>query len=336
MRFRPGFRRSTRLVTSAAVVAALALVQPALAASSDPSGSARQQLVSLLNNVRSANGKSYQTRDSTGYTVDTIKIIQTGQSSYIGVYHVNQNGFFSVRVGTSSDLVNWHYVNVLEPNATQPTIAALSNGSYLVAYEKQEASGASHLEFRTYPTVLGLEIALSTNQFDAPRTLSSVAEGTPSIHDAALSLTLHRSTIHVGFHYYDTSLGVDRNARATLTNLSSWTSQVATDINSALTVGGNIGGRDSLTFQGYPFTVIEAQGIAGDWSSWRVYVWDETARTMTQLSPQTDAGSSAFANAKATAIVDPAGHRALVAAMFIPWQGSAGNEAGPLIYWNEY
>jgi hypothetical protein len=44
------------------------------------------------------------------------------------------------------------------------------------------------------------------------------------------------------------------------------------------TVGGGIGGRDSLTFQGYPFTVLEAQGIAGDWSSWRVYVGDETAR----------------------------------------------------------
>jgi hypothetical protein len=40
-------------------------------------------------------------------------------------------------------------------------------------------------------------------------------------------------------------------ARAALINFSSWTSQVATDINSALTVGGGIGGRDSLTFQGY-------------------------------------------------------------------------------------
>ena len=336
MRFRPGFRRPARLVTAATVVAALALVQPALAASSDTSGSARQQLISLLNNVRSANGKSYQTRDSTGSTVDAMKIIQAGPSSYIGVYHVNQNGFFSVRVGTSSDLAHWQYVNVLEPNASQPTIAAPSNGSYLVAYEKREASGDSHLEFRTYPTVLGLEIALSTKQFDAPRTFSSVAEGTPSIHDATLGPTLHHSTIHVGFHYYDTSLGVDRNARATLTNFSSWTSQVATDINSALPVGGNIGGRDSLTFQGYPFTVVEAQSIVGDWSSWRVYVWDETAKTMTRLSPQTDAGSFAFANPKASAIVDPAGHRALVATMFIPWQGSAGNEAGPLIYWNQY
>jgi hypothetical protein len=57
---------------------------------------------------------------------------------------------------------------------------------------------------------------------------------------------------------------------------------------------------------------------------------------MTRIRPQTDAGSFAFANPKATVIVDPAGHRALVATMFIPSQGSAGNEAGPLIYWNEY
>jgi hypothetical protein len=324
------------LVPAAAVAAALALVQPASAASTDPSGSARRQLISLLDDVSSANGKSYQTRDSSGYAVDTIKIIQAGRSSYIGVYHVNQNGFFSVRVGTSSDLVHWQYVNVLEPSASQPTIAPLSDGSYLVAYEKHETSGDSHLEFRTYPTLLGLEIASSASKLDAPRTLSSVAEGTPSIHDVTLSPTLLRSTIHVGFHYYDTRLGGDRNARATLINFSSWTSKVATDINGALPVGGNIGGRDSLTLQGYPFTVVEAQGIAGDWSSWRVYVWDETAKTMTRIRPQTDAGSFAFANPKATVIVDPAGHRALVATMFIPSQGSAGNEAGPLIYWNEY
>lgn len=323
------------------VACLLAVCVPSFAAAkpapkSDPSGSARRQLISLLNNVKAATGKSYQTRDSKGNTVDTIKIIQTAPSSYLGVYHTSSNGVFYVTVGVSSDLIHWTWQDVLEPSASQPTIAQLSDGSFLVAYEKQDPSGASHLEFRTYATQLSLALASYTSQFDAPPTLSTAHEGTPSIHDATLNTTLASSTIHVGFHYYDTSLGLDRNARGTLTNFTGWTTQIATDINSLLPVGGNIGDRDSVVFRGYPFTLIEAQSTKNDQSSWRTYVYDETAGTMTQLTPQTDAGSYAFANPTATVITDPSGHRALVATMFIPSEGSAANEAGPLIYWNEY
>jgi hypothetical protein len=293
-------------------------------------------LVSLLDNVRAANGRSYQTRDNTGATVDTMKIIQVGTSRYVGVYHVNESGFFSVRAAISSDLVQWQVVSVLEPNASQPTIAELSDGNFLVAYEKRDGRRTSHLEFRIYPDILGLRLPLSTGRFDAPRTLSSVAEGTPNLHDTTMNPILGLSTIHVGFHYFNTGLGVDRNARGTLTNFSSWSSQPANDINSALLVGGNLGARDSLNFSGYPFTLYEAQVVAHDWSSWRTYLYDETAKTMTLVQPQTTAGSYAFANPKATTIIDPRGRRALVATMFIPAEGAAGNEAGPLIYWNEY
>ena len=294
------------------------------------------QLLSLLDNVRSATGKSYATRDSTGYTVDTIKIVQLGPRHYLGVYHVNQYGFFSVRAATSRDLVHWQFVDVLEPNASQPTIVRLSDGNYLVAYEKLTPGGASHLEFRVYPDMPGIQLRLFIAQFDAPATLSTVAEGTPSIHDAAVDPITGRSTIDVGFHYYDTSLGLDRNAHGTLTNFSSWTAGVAGDIDGNLHVGGSIGSRYSFLFRGYPFTLIEAQQLAGSWSSWQIFLYDETMKTMARVYPRTNAGSFAFASPAASVIDDPSGHRALLATAFIPLQGAAGREAGPLVYWNEF
>jgi hypothetical protein len=324
----------------AAAAALLAFASPAFGAgvgqTAGGSERARLQLISLLDNVRSATGKSYKTRDSTGYTVDTIKIVQLGARHYLGVYHVNQSGLFSVRAATSRDLIHWQFVAVLEPNASQPTITQLSDGNYLVAYEKLAPGGASHLEFRVYPDMPGIQLHLFTAQFDAPATLSSVAEGTPSIHDATMDPITGRSRIDVGFHYYDSGLGVDRNAQGTLTNFSTWTSSVATDIDNDLRVGGSIGSRYSFSFRGYPFTLIEAQQIAGEWSTWQIFLYDETTKTIARVQPRTDAGSFSFANPAATVISDPAGHRALLATGFIPQQGAAAGEAGPLVYWNEF
>jgi hypothetical protein len=336
---RRGYGRAAVRAAGAATLALLALAQPAFAIGGKPAGGserARVQLIGLLDNVRAATGRSYATRDSTARTVDTIKVVQLGAHHYLGVYHVNDYGFFSVRAATSRDLVHWRFIDVLEPNASQPTIAQLSDGNYLLAYEKLTPGGASHLEFRVYPDMPGIQLGLFTAQFDAPATLSTVAEGTPSIHDASVEPITGRSRIDVGFHYYDASLGVDRNAQGTLTDFSRWTSSVATDIDSDLHVDGSIGSRYSFSFRGYPFTLIEAQQLPGAWSTWQVFLYDETTKTIARVTPHTNAGSFAFASPSAAVITDPAGHRALLATMFIPLQGAAGDEAGPLIYWNEF
>jgi hypothetical protein len=330
-----------------AALCALLLVIPGPAAAtahrpagsaSDPSATARNQLIGLLENVTAANASAYQVRDSTGLTVDAIKVIQSPDTGYLGVYHVNLGGKFDVRLGTSTDLFHWRYALTLEPNASMPTIAAMSDGSLLVAYEKAEGTGASHLQFRQYPTLRALSLGLSIRKFDAPRTFSSIAEGTPSVRSASVNGLAGSSTIKVGFHYLDTSLGVDRNARGVLTNFSGWSASIATDINGAFNPppGGNIGDRDHLTFLGYPFTLIEAQSVKNDWGSWRVYLYDETARTMTPLSINSAGGSVSFANPTSTVIRDPTGKRALVATMFIHSAGSAPGEAGPLIYYATY
>jgi hypothetical protein len=101
-------------------------------------------------------------------------------------------------------------------------------------------------------------------------------------------------------------------------------------------VQGSIGGRDYVTFDGYPFTVIEAQSTPGSFASWRVYLWDQTAQLLTPLAPNTPGHSTAFGNPKVSIVTDPSGRRALVSSLFVFSEGAGPGEAGPLVYYNEF
>ncbi len=333
---------------------------PGTALAADPSGAARTALTTLLNTVPPAPQSSFATLDSTGQPVGTIKIIANpGGAGYLGVYHVSDaSGAFYVRVATSTDLTHWLYKAQLASNASQPTIAALSNGGFLVALEKYVPSflgltqPTSHVELLFYSSYANLLTGNAAQTFDAPNTLSSAYEGTPSI--AAVSVgppapgflglfagaPLSNSTIDVGLHYYDTTAKVDRQGVAVLTNFGSWSAQIDTRLNAAFTpygIHGNIGGRDELSFDGYPFTVVEAQSEHGDFSSWRVYLYDDTAGALTQLAPKTPGGSVSFGNPKVTVLTDPSGKQALLTSLFV--FGTANNapaEFGPLIYYSEF
>jgi hypothetical protein len=324
----------------------------------DPSATARNQLVGLIDSVPSAPASSYATLDDTGEPLGPIKIIpSTTSGGYLGVYHVvGSDGRFSVRVGTSSDLVHWRYARTLALDASQPTVAALSNGGYLVALEAFVPSvlgltaSTSHLEFRFYPSLSALLGGRSAQTFDASHTLSRRFEGTPSIGAATVGppargllplgggAPMSNSTVQIGFHYYDAAKGVDRNATGVLTNFSRWRSQPNSQLNNAFgsSIAGNIGGRDYVTFGGYPFTVVEAQTRKNDFGSWRVYLYDETARTLTALTPHTSGGSLSFGNPKVTVVTDPAGRRALVTTLYVFSLGNAPGEAGELIYYNDF
>lgn len=315
------------------------------AEASDPSGSARQQLISILQREKTPTGSSYQTRDNTRFTVDTIKIIRLPAGGYLGVYHVNDNGTFHVRVATSSDLINWTYRATLEQRGHDPTVRQLSDGSFLLAYEKVD-SGGTHLRFAHYFSLATLLVNLPQRTFDAPRTLSSAHEGTPNIRSASLS-ALGSSQIKIGFHYYDNSLPApgDREALGTLTDFSRWSAQKNESLNNAFSpVPADIGDRDFVNFRGYPFTVVEARSTAGDWGSWRVYLYDETAKTLTQLAVQTAGGCQSFANPAVTSLTDPSGNRALATSYYVhsdhdgtacPADRAPG-EAGPLVFYTPY
>jgi len=385
-----GYRGFTR-VGVVALLLALVLGGPSVApaAAQQPTEAvAAGQLVGLLNSVPAAPEVSYGTVDNTGQQVATIKIIPSScGSGYIGVYHYEDpDGEFYVRVGTSSDLLHWTYAATLATNASQPTIAALSNGGFLVASEKYIPSvlglftelgnssltsevsqvesnptvgdllnplaaatgvenlayGTTHLEFHFYPNCSDLLSGIATETFDAPMSLSDLAEGTPSLGSISLGAPstvlapMSNSTIQVGFHYYDTTIDRDRNATGVLTDFSNWTEQTNTPLNSAFpaTVHGNIGGRDYLNFEGYPFTIIEAENTEGDFGTWRVYLYDDTTDTLTPLAPS--GGSESFGNPKVTVLTDPAGQCALVVSLFVFNPGNGPNPAGPLIYYNPF
>lgn len=304
---------------------------------SDPSGSARGELSSILQRDKTPAGSSYQTRDNTGFTVDTIKVIRSPTGGYLGVYHVNDNETFHVRVATSSDLIHWTYRATLEQRGHDPTIRQLSDGSFLLAYEKVD-SGGTHLRFAHYASLATLLVNLPQRTFDAPRTLSSTHEGTPNIRSASLS-ALDSGQIEVGFHY--NSLAGDREALGTLTNFSAWSARRNESLNNAFSpTPADIGDRDFVNFRGYPFTVVEAR-TARDWSSWRVYLYDETAKTLTQLAVQTAGGCQSFANPAVTSLRDPSGNRALVTSYYVH-SGRDGEacsipgQAGPLVFYTRY
>ena len=342
-------------VHCAALIVCLALASTAVAA--DPSGPARVRLAALLNSVPPQPHSRFAAQDNNGYPVGTIKIISRPGGSghgYIGVYHIsNANGTYFVRVGTSSDMLHWAYRATLARNASQPTITALSNGGFLVAFERYTpgflglTNGASNLELLFYASYYDLVDGHASQTFIAPRTLSLSFEGTPDIDSvtvgkppsALLGLfqgsPMSNSTIQISFHYLNAKY-VDRQASGTLVDFAKWTAVDLPALDAAFgkAFRGNIGGRDDLTFEGYPFTIIEAQTTRNKYGTWRVYLRDDTSGLLVRLSPRTPGGSISFGNPKVTLLTDPTGKPAVVVSLYVFGSHNGPGEAGPLIYYN--
>jgi Bacterial Ig domain len=167
------------------------------------------------------------------------------------------------------------------------------------------------------------------------RTLSACNEGTPNIYAATLQPDLDHSIINVGFHYFK-GCDVDRQAIGTLTNFSSWKTQTDANLNTLFTklgtIGGNVGDRDALLYQGRPYSLVEAQNTKNSFGTWRPYLFDRTANSLTRLALRTHGGSTAFGNPTYTELRLPAGRRGFVATQFIFSEGAAQGEAGSLFY----
>ncbi len=295
-----------------------------------------------IENVTSATAYRYLSRDDKGSTLDTLKVIPSPGGGYLGVYHTLTAGVFVTKLAHSTNLLTWTHVVDLEPNASQPTIAPLSDGGFLVAYEKDAGCtgtgpGGNCLGFRHYAGLTGLLAGTGDRSFQAPRTLSRCAEGTPNIYGADLRPDIGNSTIDVGFHYFR-NCDVDRQARGTLHNFSAWSANVEGGLNSAFEAfgpGGNIGDRDFMRLGGGAFNIHEVQFTKGDFGTWRVYLYDWLFGLATPLAIRTHRGSTAFANPTFTTLVSPAGRLAVLVTLFIPSQGAAPTEGGELIYYHE-
>jgi Bacterial Ig domain len=308
---------------------------------------ASPELVALLSDVTAADGYRYGTADDQGVGMDTAKIVpgRPGEG-YLAVYHHLIGGAFDVRLATSTDLLRWHYVATLEHDASQPTITALSGGGFLVAFEKSGGvascgGSGSCLAFQHYPDLDALLAGAEARSVAVNRTLSSCNEGTPNIYAATLHPDLDHSIINVGFHYFK-GCDVDRQAIGTLTNFSSWKTQADANLNTLFTdlgtIGGNVGDRDAFIHQGRPYALVEAQDARNDFGTWRPYLFDRTANSLTRLELQTHAGSASFGNPTYTKLTlpGPEGKRGFVSTQFIFSEGAAKGETGPLVYYRTF
>lgn len=299
-----------------------------------PSDGPRAELRGMIENVTQADARRYQAADSAGHTMDTAKIIQDATGQYLAVYHTGIGGSPHVSVATSADLVNWTWRHTFGAGTSQPTIIAAGNG-FVVAWEQEPSN---HLAFRYFASRGDLLGGVVSRGFDAPRTLSACAEGTPNIYSVRLSPDIDHSTIDVGAHYY-WNCDRDRQQRGTLTNFSSWHASAQSNVDNAMLywgVGGNIGDRDALNYKGYNYGVFEGQYTKGDFGSWRTFLYDYQTGNADRTSIHTDRGSTAFANPSFTSIHAPNGHWAVVVTLFLPSEGAAAGEAGELIYYRTY
>jgi hypothetical protein len=299
-----------------------------------PSDGPRVDLRAVVEQVTAADGRRYGVRDSAGRSMDTAKIIQDPIGGYLAVYHTTFSDGPHVAVATSGDLLNWTFQRELASRASQPTIAAASDGGFVVAWEQEPNN---HLAFRYFRNRADLLAGQPTRSVDAPRTLSACAEGTPNIYAATLSPDIDHSTIDVGAHYFQ-NCDRDRQQRRVLTNFKAWQTNAQPKFDDALLywgVGGNIGDRDAFRFRSFQYGLIEGQYTKGDFATWRCFVYDYQTGNADTLAIRTDGGSTAFANPSATVLKGPGGQDAIVVSLFIPSEGSAPGEAGQLIYYRK-
>jgi hypothetical protein len=296
----------------------------------------RRLLRTLIEEVTAADGRRYGVTDSGGRPMHCAKIIEVGPSSYLAVYHHGgADKRFHVSLAASSDLVSWEHIREFGPGGSQPTLFAVPGGGYLVAWEQDPRN---HIELRYYASRDALYDGPPQRRFRARRSLSRCAEGTPSIYHVWLDPDIDHSVITLDGHYW-WKCDVDRQLRASLIDFRRWRAAPRPEVDAALLhwgVGGNIGGRDPITFLGHEYAVIEGQYVKGDFGSWRTFVYDYADGTAEPAEIRTDRGSTAFANPHITALTAPDGRRAVAVTLFIPGEGMAPGEGGELIYWRAY
>ncbi|KAJ7823452.1 hypothetical protein B0H13DRAFT_2445704 [Mycena leptocephala] len=302
-------------------------------AASDPT---RAQLLSLIIDVNGANGVVYAAHDDRGQTMDTAKIIQAPEGDYLAVYHtLRSDGRFHSSIATSQDLLSFTFVAEFGAGSSQPTLFPVGDGSYVMAWEQDPNN---HIAVRYFPDRKHLLAASPTRSFDAPMTLSSCAEGTPSIYSVKLSPDIDHSFIDIGGHYFR-NCEVDRQQRGNLTNFKTWVTSPRPNVDNAILfwgVQGNIGDRDPVTFGGFNFQLMEGQFTFGDFGSFRTFLYDFATGNADRVNVTTRGGSTAFANPSISTITSPHGKSAIVVGLFLPSEGAASGEAGQLIFYREY
>ncbi|WP_093608632.1 hypothetical protein [Streptomyces indicus] len=318
------------LPLSAAAVLALALIVALLQvgrADAAPVSAAAGRLAELAGDAREADGYAYALRDDTGRTMDAAEIRQAEDGTYLAVYHsVLGDDRFHAAVATSTDLRTWTRRHDFGPGTHQATLAKDPSGGWVLAFERDPRN---HIAVRGYASLDALLTGNADRSFDAPRTLSRCAEGTPAI------TAIRGTTIELTGHYRS-GCDVDRQLRATLKDFTTWHAEPDLALDTALRSwgsGGNIGDRSPVMLDGRDLVVIEGQRLRDDFASWRTYVYDPARRRADLLTVRTHGGSTAVANPSVSLLTAPDGAPSLLVSAFIPQEGAADGEAGQLLFW---
>lgn len=272
--------------------------------------------------------------DDQHFSMDCLRVAQVpGRPFYLGVYHHQDGDRFTLLLARSRDLRAWHQITSLGSNRTMGDLVALRDGGWLLADELSEPHSRSRVEVRHFDSLRALLAARSDRTFRALRTLSATNEGTPTLEHVVWHGKPRRSHLMLGLHYLSRA-GVDRNARATLTDFKRWRARNLPTYNRAFDdhgVHGNLGGRARFLWGGRAFQLQEGQSTPGEWGSWRIYLRVPSTKQITVLHPQTPGGSTSFGNPAAAAVTLPDGRRALVFAAFLFVPGACPGEAGEML-----
>ena len=355
------------MLTLAAVAAAVLGAKDAAAATDSPPAA---RLRAVVEDVRAADGARFDSKDDRGVGLDGLDVLQTGGTT-VGVHHAALNGKFYLDVATSDDLLRWRHRATLDTDASQGTLAALPDGSFLVVYEKanwlsllpriglppelalvQGLVDRINLRVRRYRNLAALLAGRYDRQITLPLTRSRHAEGTPHVAAIRWNGSLRKSQIDVGFHWFadtdgDVFPNVDRQASGTLTGLRRWRTVdeerlsarflEATEVHEGFTAPprGNLGDRSAVRLDGRPLALHEAQYLPNKFATWRLFLRDPEAGTVRPLHVRTPGGSTAFANPSVARVTAPSGRPATLVTAFVPSEGAAAGEAGTLTWFRE-
>jgi hypothetical protein len=317
---------------SAVLTLAVVLVVGCSPSPAPPDRSAvKAELRGLIEDIPGSTAYRYQLKDDRGYDMGPTKVIWSPEAgAFAGIYFTWEEGpgGFVVHLATSTDLFSWDERTAYSVGASQPTIARTPTGRYVVAWEQEpDPIHLVMLEFPTWEALLG---KLGTPRVMQPQvTMPACGEGTPDITSAT------DTRVDVTFHYH---AGCERDREANgWTDWTDWHSSADPELDAALEaagVVGHIGDRDSFTYRGYPFMLIEGETVPGDWASWRLYLYDPATRKAEQLDIRTHGGSRSFSN-PGVEIVTIDGRQSLLLTMFLFSEGAAPGEAGGLLYYRE-
>ncbi len=312
----------------------------------DLSDAARIRL--LIEDVPASDKYRYNATDDHGNGLDALKVIQIGNSDYLGIYHYRTNEHFTLKIASSNDLINWNFIADLDADSSMGDIIKLPEGDFLVAYEKSNGA-ESFINIRHYDNIDKLKSGAFSKEIALPRSLSQSNEGTPNFIKVEKkpfniennSQDWEGSKINLGFHYYTGT--VDKNATGTLSDFTIWKTKNNSSINDyfgKIDYKGNYGDRDFFKYKNQkglekPFYLYEAQKTKNDWSAWKPFLIDMTTKAHIELSVFTHAGSISFGNPTVTALTLPDGSEGYFVSYYIFSEGSGSGEAGELIFYTQ-